>query len=121
MGKDKLKVLKNFNLELLFLTSHATKIRELWDKFLDLYNDLHKNDTNSDNFEKAAKEWLALFLSPSIGDWMVGKEIVAGLYLPSDITPYIHVLVYHVSDMIRNYKNWELKAFSCAAVEKKNY
>ena len=68
MEKDKLNMLKNFNLELLFLTSRATKIRELCDKFLDLYNDLRKNDTNPDNFEKAAKEWLALFLSPSIGD-----------------------------------------------------
>ena len=111
MGKDKLNMLKNFNLELLFLTSRATKIRELWDKFLDLYNDLRKNDTNPDNFEKAAKEWLTLFLSPSIGDWMVGEEIVAGLYLPSDVTPYIHVLVYHVSDMMRNHKNWGVKGF----------
>jgi hypothetical protein len=121
MGKDKLKVLENFNLELLFSTPRATKIRELWDKFSDLYNDLRKDDTDPDNFETAAKEWLTLFLTPSIGDWMVGEEVVAGLYLPSDITPYIHVLVYHVADMMRNHRNWGLKAFSCAAVEKKNH
>jgi len=121
MGKDKLKVLKNFNLELLFLTPRATKIRELWDKFSDLYDNLRKDNTDPNDFEKAAKEWLALFLSPSIGDWMVGEEVIEGLYLPSDITPYIHVLVYHVADMIRNHRNWGLKAFSCAAVEKKNH
>jgi len=52
---------------------------------------------------------------------MVGKEVIEGLYLPSDITPYIHVLIYHVADMIRNHRNWGLKAFSYAAVEKKNH
>ena len=52
---------------------------------------------------------------------MVGEEIVTGLYLPSDVISYIHVLVYYVSDMMRNHKNWGLKAFSCAAVEKKNH
>ncbi|PKY62521.1 hypothetical protein RhiirA4_432588 [Rhizophagus irregularis] len=40
MGEDKMKVLKEFNLGLLFLPSHAIKIRKLWDKFSDLYNDL---------------------------------------------------------------------------------
>jgi len=52
---------------------------------------------------------------------MAGEEVVAGLYLPSDITPYIHVLVYHVRYMIKNHRNWGLKSFSCAAVEKKNH
>jgi len=52
---------------------------------------------------------------------MVGEEIVTGLYLPSDVISYIHVLVYHVSDMMRNHRNWRLKAFSCAAVKKKNH
>ena len=65
MGKDKLKVLKNFNLELLFLTPCATKIRELQDKFSDLYDNLRKDNTDPNDFEKAAKEWLTLFLSPS--------------------------------------------------------
>ncbi len=121
MGEDKMKVLKEFNLKLLFSPSRAIKIRELWNKFSDLYNDLRNDNTNPDDFEKSAKKWLALFLLPSKGNWMIGEEIISGLYLPSEITPYIHVLVCHVADMIRNNKKWGLKAFSCAAVEKKNH
>ncbi|GES94039.1 hypothetical protein GLOIN_2v1482032 [Rhizophagus clarus] len=121
MGEDKMKVLKEFNLGLLFSPSRAIKIRELWNKFSDLYNDLRNDNTNPDDFEKSAKEWLVLFLLPSKGNWIVGEEIISGLYLPSEITPYIHVLVYHVADMMRNNKKWGLKAFSCAAVEKKNH
>ena len=106
MGEDKMKVLKEFNLKLLFSPSRAIKIRELWNKFSDLYNDLHNDNTNPDDFEKSAKKWLALFLLPSKGNWMIGEEIISGLYLPSEITPYIHVLVCHVADMIRNNKKW---------------
>ncbi|GES92367.1 hypothetical protein GLOIN_2v1478248 [Rhizophagus clarus] len=83
MGEDKMKVLKEFNLGLLFSPSRAIKIRELWNKFSDLYNDLHNDNTNPDDFEKSAKEWLALFLLPSKGNWIVGEEIISGLYLPS--------------------------------------
>src|SRR6266498_1735057 len=121
MGEDKMKVLKEFNLKLLFSPSCAIKIRELWNKFSDLYNVLHNDNTNPDDFEKSAKKWLALFLLPSKGNWIIGEKIISGLYLPSEITPYIYVLVCHVADMIRNNKKWGLKAFSCAAVEKKNH
>jgi len=105
MGDDKIKVLKEFNLKLLFPPSRASKIRELWNKFSDLYDALRNVDTDPEDFETSAKEWLNLFLSPSKGDWMAGEEVVAGLYLPSDITPYIHVLVYHVGDMMKRHIN----------------
>ena len=121
MGEDKIKVLKEFNLGLLFSPSRAMKIRELWNKFSDLYDDLRNDNTNPEDFKKSAKKWLALFLLPSKRNWMIGEEIISGLYLPSEITPYIHVLVCHVADMMRNNKKWGLKAFSCAAVEKKNH
>ena len=82
---------------------------------------MRNDNTNPDDFEKSAKKWLALFLLPLKENWMIGEEIISGLYFPSEITPYIHVLVCHVADMIRNNKKWGLKVFSCAAVEKKNY
>ncbi|GET62289.1 hypothetical protein GLOIN_2v1785497 [Rhizophagus irregularis DAOM 181602=DAOM 197198] len=44
-----------------------------------------------------------------------------GLYSPSAITPYIHVLVYHISEFMEIHKQWGVKAFSCAPVEKKNH
>ncbi|CAG8619312.1 6972_t:CDS:1, partial [Racocetra fulgida] len=121
MGEDKIKVLKNFNLNLLFIPSRAAKIRNLWDKFSQLYDSLRDNSTDSNVFEKAAKKWLILFLTPSSGNWESNEEVISGLYLPSDITPYIHVLIYHVAEMMQIHRHWGLKAFSCSAVEKKNH
>ncbi|GES79267.1 hypothetical protein GLOIN_2v1792490 [Rhizophagus clarus] len=42
-------------------------------------------------------------------------------YQAGDITPYMHVLVYHVPEMMRIHHNFGLAAFSCSAVEKKNH
>ncbi|XP_065920007.1 uncharacterized protein [Dysidea avara] len=39
-------------------------------------------------------------------------------YRPQYVTPYIHILTYHVPHLIRMYGN--IKQFSCQAVEKKN-
>jgi len=44
-----------------------------------------------------------------------------GLYQPSDITPYIHVLVYHVPEFVKIHKEFGLSSFTCSAVEKKNH
>ena len=44
-----------------------------------------------------------------------------GLYLPSQIIPYIYTLVYHGWELLEKHKRWGIKAFSCSAVEKKNH
>ncbi|CAG8719797.1 22689_t:CDS:2 [Gigaspora rosea] len=66
-------------------------------------------------------EQLILFLTPSSGNWEANEEVILGLYLPRDITPYMHVLIYHAAEMMRIHKHWGLKAFSCSAIEKKNH
>ena len=104
MGEDKMKVLKEFNLELLFSPLYVIKIKELWNKFSDLYNDLCNDNTNPNDFEKSAKKWLALFLLPLKENWMIGEEIISELYFSSKIIFYIHILVYHIADMIKNNK-----------------
>ncbi|CAG8856622.1 13075_t:CDS:2, partial [Gigaspora margarita] len=40
-----------------------------------------------------------------------------GLYWPTDITPYIHVLVYHVSEFIDKHRDIGFVAFSCGGKE----
>src|ERR1043166_3362689 len=52
---------------------------------------------------------------------MPSQENVQGLYLPNQVTPYIHALVYHGWEFLEKHKRWGLKAFSCSAVEKKNH
>ena len=41
--------------------------------------------------------------------------------MPSQVTPYIHALVYHEWELLEKYQRWGLGAFSCYAVEKKNH
>ncbi|CAG8473355.1 15719_t:CDS:2 [Racocetra fulgida] len=84
-----------------------------------LYNNLRDNTTDPNTFKNDAKEWLTLFLTPSISNWEADEEVVSGLYLPSDITPYIHVLVYHVAEIMQIHKNWGIKSFLCSSVEKR--
>ena len=63
---------------------------------------------------------MELFLTP---DRVIpnSTHIERGLYKPSAITPYMHVLVYHMSEFMELHKQWGVKAFSCAPVEKKNH
>jgi hypothetical protein len=41
--------------------------------------------------------------------------------MPSDITPYMHILVCHISEFMERHKQFGIKSFSYAAVEKKNH
>ncbi|CAG8609397.1 2513_t:CDS:2, partial [Gigaspora rosea] len=49
------------------------------------------------------------------------NNTINGLYLPSQVTPYIHIFVYHGWELMQKHKRWGIKAFSCAAVERKNH
>ncbi|RHZ86208.1 hypothetical protein Glove_53g56 [Diversispora epigaea] len=119
VGDDKKKVLEFFNLELLFRPSRAHLIRKLWDGFNSLYCALKNKKTNPLEFKKQAKEWLILFLTPSSGNPNDLKNFTKGLYLPNQITHYMHALVFHGWEFLKKHKQWGVKAFSCSAVEKK--
>jgi hypothetical protein len=108
MGDDKLDVLKNFNLKRIFPPSRAIKIRELWDRFHQIYLNIKSKNYDPELFKFEAEDWLELFLAP-------------GLYRISEITPYMHVLVCHMYEFMEKHKQWGIKAFSCAPVEKKNH
>ncbi|PKY33341.1 hypothetical protein RhiirB3_494633, partial [Rhizophagus irregularis] len=106
MGDDKKKVLKNFNFKRILPPSRAKAIQELWDRFHQVYLNLKLKDYDAQQFRFEAEDWLELFKV---------------LYMPSDITPYMHVLVCHMSEFMEKHKQFGIKAFSCAAVEKKNH
>ncbi|CAG8800133.1 23263_t:CDS:2, partial [Cetraspora pellucida] len=66
---DKLKVLQNFNLDLIFLDKHhAQLIQQLWNCFNKLYEDMHKQCIDSIEFKKKALDWINLFLISSLGN-----------------------------------------------------
>ncbi|RIA79919.1 hypothetical protein C1645_839640 [Glomus cerebriforme] len=76
--------------------------------------------TDPKTFKRNAKMWLKLFLTLSTGT-PNNDNFVQGLYRPNDLTPYIHILVFHIHELMEKHKKWGLKAFSCGAVEKKNH
>ena len=76
------------------MPSYTSLIRKLWNGFFSLYCALKNKRTDPVEFKKQTKEWLNLFLTPSCGNPSDLKNFTKGLYLPNQITPYIHVLVF---------------------------
>ncbi|RHZ66458.1 hypothetical protein Glove_307g42 [Diversispora epigaea] len=120
MGNDKEAVLHDFDFGVIFNNDRAILINDLWREFYKLYIMMKKSETDSTFFASQAKKWLDLFLTPFQGE-LNTISFKKGLYRPKDITPYIHVLINHVSEFIEKHKQFGLSAFSCAAVEKKNH
>ena len=116
MGEDKLKVLRNFDLYRILPPSRAKKIRELWDRFNQIYLVLKIKDYDPQQFQFEAEDWLELFLS---SDKTISSSSRKGLYSPSTVTLYMHVLVCHMSEFMEKHKRWGIKSFSCSPVEKK--
>ncbi|EXX71393.1 hypothetical protein RirG_078850 [Rhizophagus irregularis DAOM 197198w] len=108
MGQDKLTVLQHFDLNKLFPRSRAAQIRNLWNNFYLLHKAVKDSKTDVVQFSNDAREWLHQFLDSSF-------------YQASDITPYMHVLMYHIPEMMHIHRQFGLAAFSCSAVEKKNH
>src|SRR5256885_6310247 len=92
MGDDKEKVLRFFNLKLLFRPSRAQLIRNLWDQFYQIYCAIRDNTTDPEQLKIQALNWLSLFLTPSQGNPNNPKTFIRGLYLPSQVIPYIYAL-----------------------------
>ncbi|RGB28240.1 hypothetical protein C1646_797379 [Rhizophagus diaphanus] len=106
MGDDKKKVLKNFNFNCILPPLRAKAVQDLWGRFYQIYLNLKLKNYDVQQFQFEVKDWLELFKV---------------LYMPSDITPYMHVLVCHMSEFMERHKQFGITAFSCAAVEKKNH
>ncbi|PKC58742.1 hypothetical protein RhiirA1_470515 [Rhizophagus irregularis] len=90
------------------------------DKFNQIYLNIKLKNYDSQQFQFEGEDWLELFLTP---DRLLpnSTHTEKGLYKLSEITPYIHVLVCHMSEFMEKHKRWSIKAFSCAPVEKKNH
>jgi len=120
MEDNKLKVLEYFDLKKILPPSCAEKIHQLWNGFRHLYLTLKSKNYDLQQFKFEAEEWLELFLTPD-KTILNSTCIIKGLYNPSAITPYIHVLVCHIHEFMERHQQWGVSAFSCSPVEKKNY
>ncbi|KAJ8018072.1 hypothetical protein HOLleu_44137 [Holothuria leucospilota] len=106
-GPEHWKVFNSINLrELIPEHQDVSSICELWQKFIQLMTFLKKLSYTSseiDQFEVDAKLWVQLFMK---------------VYLKKDITPYMHVLQFHVAETLRLHGN--VSFFSQQGLEKLN-
>src|SRR6266540_4106082 len=61
-----------------------------------------------------------MFVTPSTGPFN-SPTWQTGMYTTKDVTPYMHLLVYHIPEFIKEHRAIGLNAFSCSALEKKNH
>ena len=109
------KVLRNLPDRLLFCVHEDTRehVVQLWKDFDALYTKV--TDSSNQNFEsKEVFVQVHKFMSDFLN---LGKMKREG-YQPKNVTPYLHVLLYHVPIFVSNYGS--LSQFSGQAVEKTN-
>ncbi|CAG8783536.1 39197_t:CDS:2 [Gigaspora margarita] len=86
---------------------------KLKNKFDQLYCAIKNPDIDFTQFALGAKEWEAYFLQPDITNPNNQDIVEEGLYQSSDITLYIHVLVYHVLEFVLINPEWSSSVCSC--------
>lgn len=106
-GPEHWKIFTSINLrELIPEHRDVESICELWEKFVKLMTFLKKVTYISaevDKFEIDARLWVELFMK---------------VYLKKDVTPYMHVLQFHVAETLRLHGN--VSFFSQQGLEKMN-
>ena len=109
-GPDKLKIIKALKVPDLFpLTSQekTQRIQLLWDSFMALIKDMDELDIGNTgkilDFNQNAKKWVTKYIS---------------LYPTKDVTPYMHIMAYHVSETI--HMHGSLSQFTQQGLEKLN-
>ena len=114
LGSQKKKLLQGFPLKFCeFLYPDACEtVKKIWTDFAQLYNqisDFNLPSTAADTIFVQAKAWINLFCSL--------KGVRPGYTRPR-VTPYMHVLAYHVPFFVK--KHGCLKKFTGQGVEKNN-
>ncbi|XP_065920008.1 uncharacterized protein [Dysidea avara] len=113
VGYRKKNLLKFFpsKIPLCHPSTEVKRVAQLWIDFKDLYDLISQRNllTQYDLLHQKAKDW--------VDDYTDLRDVHCS-YRPQYVTPYIHILTYHVPHLIRMYGN--IKQFSCQAVEKKN-
>ncbi|XP_028410515.1 uncharacterized protein LOC114533214 isoform X1 [Dendronephthya gigantea] len=114
VGNEKKKVLAKLPAQFpnILEPNHCDTITEIWQEFRELYGILSSwkpSEADIDGFFGKAKNWVELFLS--LGGKVMGYE-------KARITPYIHILLYHVPRFIKDEKS--LKSFTGQGIEKIN-
>lgn len=114
MGDDKKKLLKNLppKLQGVIRTESEETVKQLWEEFSVIYATVTCKSPSQemiDNYFSKAQAWINLFIS--LRDKSTGYKKV-------NITPYMHIMVYHVPQFLQAFKS--VKLFTGQGVEKNN-
>ena len=92
-GPEHRRILQNIDLDFLVPTHpKLNDLEQLWQQFSVLLTEMDKDllEKDIDAFEKAAKDWVNLYYKVNCS---------------TDITPYMHVLAFHVPEVMRLHGN----------------
>ena len=110
VGPEKLLILRKIDMSNLlpfYGTEKARKLMDLWGNFENLLKDLDNlkegDDQSIEKFSNEAKLWLDSFVK---------------IYPANDVTPYMHILVCHIAEVIK--LNGNLSNFTEQGLEKLN-
>ena len=112
MGPDKKKLLHALpeKLTTILHPETAVKVVQVWKDFRELYSTISQPNLRQENAFSVfdlAKFWLKLYLS--LSHQRTG-------YAPKNITPYMHILVYHVPEIIQQFG--EIQIFTGQGLKK---
>ncbi|RIB25671.1 hypothetical protein C2G38_2165401 [Gigaspora rosea] len=114
MGSDKLNILENFSFTSFiskeFSQKRANQLCQLWTSFFELYKIMTLANIAGSKFKIKAESWLKLFLTPSKGQ-PNRSNFICGMYR----------IICHVHELINIHQEFEIAAFDCSAIEKKNH
>ncbi|XP_067672134.1 uncharacterized protein [Haliotis asinina] len=86
------------------------RVLTLWSSLFEIHNKITSSESvDAGEVFELSRNWVKTFLS-------LDKHLSG--YSESNITPYVHCMVYHVPFMIRKFGS--LRSFSCQAFEKRN-
>lgn len=114
LGCDKKKMLKELpsKFDGIIRPETCATVEEIWRKFAIVYGIITCKNPSEEmmtDYHNKAKEWINLFISL--------REKVNG-YKKSKVTPYMHIMVYHIPKFFESYKT--VKIFTGQGVEKNN-
>ncbi|POG60491.1 hypothetical protein GLOIN_2v1787807 [Rhizophagus irregularis DAOM 181602=DAOM 197198] len=119
-GPDKLIMLQHFDVTKFITGDRGKKISLLWKEFFNLYQFLRKDsfsdDSEINSFEINAKNWIKLFCELTIGKSNSINQRRC-IFNPTDITPYMHIFVFHIPEFLRKlqHKGLNMRQFSTSS------
>jgi hypothetical protein len=131
-GGDLDIILKGLNLEVLLPEKQAMLIRELWDTYTTIIQHTRswERTCTDEDFGDLCDHFRKLYLDGGSTDPKYKKmsatqrkndpEWCKGAYRQCDVTPYLHVLMFHLRTMYATYDG-NLMQFSCYALEHSNH